>query len=74
MTMQHQPAYPKATYSRAEFCHAHGISLTHFHAMVNAGIGPRLMKAGRRLLISVEAAADWRREMEERTAQTQVAA
>jgi len=35
--------------------------------LVNAGKGPRLMKVGRRTLISVEAAADWRREMEAKT-------
>jgi len=30
-------------------------------------MGPRLMKVGRRTLISVEAAADWRRDMEAKT-------
>lgn len=69
-----QQQYVRPAYSREEFARSHGISLTLLDEMVKAGSGPRLMRVGRRVLISMEAAADWRREMEERTAQAQVAA
>jgi hypothetical protein len=52
------------TYSVLEFCRVHGISRAHFYNLVREGLGPRLMKAGRRTLISHEAAEDWRRRME----------
>lgn len=47
-----------------QFCGDHNISRTHFYQLVKDGRGPRRMKVGRRVLISAEAAADWRREME----------
>lgn len=47
-----------------EFCDAHRISRTHFYALTKAGKTPRVMKLGRRTLISLEAAADWRAQME----------
>lgn len=53
-----------AAFSVEEFCRAHSISRTHFYEMAARGTGPRLMKVGRRTLISAEAAADWRRRME----------
>jgi hypothetical protein len=56
-------------FSVEQFCEAHGnISRAFFYKLVASGRGPRLMNVGRRVLISEEAAADWRREMEERTA------
>lgn len=58
---------PQAAYTIAEFCDAHRISRTHLHNLTKAGQGPRLMKVGRRVLISPEAAADWRRQLEEST-------
>ncbi|WP_212566890.1 hypothetical protein [Aromatoleum tolulyticum] len=36
-----------------------------FYKLMKSGHGPRIMKVGTRTLISVEAAADWRRQMEE---------
>lgn len=47
-----------------QFCHAHGFSKAHYFNLQRAGIGPRVMRAGTRVLISREAAADWRRERE----------
>jgi hypothetical protein len=35
-----------------------------------AGIGPRFMKVGVKVLVSVEAAADWRRDREQAAAET----
>lgn len=56
-----------------EFCAGHGnISKSFFHKLVNEGRGPRLMKIGRRTLISAEAAAAWRAQMEAQTNQTSV--
>lgn len=53
-----------ATFSVAEFCREHGISRGLFYSLLREGRGPRVIKAGRRTLISREAAADWRRRME----------
>jgi hypothetical protein len=55
-------------YTRERFCDVHGISLGLFHILMRQGRGPRVMKLGRRTLISVEAAAEWRRRMEKEPA------
>ncbi len=47
------------------FCAAHDITKVTFYKLLKDGLGPRIMKVGARTLISVEAAADWRRQMEE---------
>lgn len=64
----------RSAYTIAEFCEEHRVSRTHLYMMVKAGKGPRLMKLGRRVLISVEAAADWRRAVEAETAKEMVGA
>jgi excisionase family DNA binding protein len=46
------------------FCKAHGISRRTFYNLIRSGKGPHLMHVGTRVLISREAAADWRRNME----------
>lgn len=51
-------------FSVPEFCDSHRISRAKFYAELKNGNGPRIMKVGRRTLISLEAAADWRRAME----------
>ena len=56
-----------ATYTVDTFCGAHNISRSHFYDLVREGLGPRLMRRTGRTIISGEAAADWRREMEEQT-------
>lgn len=56
----------KPCYTVAEFCQEHGgISKVFFYKLLKEGKGPRLMKVGRRTLITGEAAADWRKQMEE---------
>jgi hypothetical protein len=55
---------PAQAYSVREFCDSHGISLSMFHKLRNQGEGPRLMRVGRRVLISTAAAAAWRRKHE----------
>ncbi len=61
-------AGPKLSYTVDEFCAASGIPRSTFYMLVKAGKGPRLMRAGRRTLISAQAAADWHRHMEASTA------
>jgi hypothetical protein len=51
-------------YGVKEFCRKHDISTGFLYAEWRHGRGPRFMQAGDRRLISREAAADWRREME----------
>ncbi len=53
-----------ATYSVRDFCREHGISRGLFYRLLREGRGPRVIKAGRRTLISREAAEEWRRRME----------
>jgi len=57
--------------SIADFCQAHGISRGTFYNLKQRGMAPTVMKVGKRTLISVEAAAVWRRAMEEPVANTQ---
>jgi transposase-like protein len=54
----------KIIYSVTEFCREHGISRGLFYRLVREGLGPRVAKAGRRTLITAEAAAEWRHRME----------
>lgn len=56
-------------YSVPEFAAAHGISRSYLYQLWSEGRGPRRFKAGRRTLVSREAAAEWRRRMEEATEQ-----
>jgi predicted DNA-binding transcriptional regulator AlpA len=52
------------------FCHRHHISRSALYKAIKAGAGPRVMRLGSRVLISKEAAADWRREREQVEAAT----
>ena len=54
----------KQSFSIKEFCELHAISRSFFYVLREKGEGPRLMKVGRRTLISAEAAAEWRKNME----------
>lgn len=56
-------------FSIDEFCEAHRISRAMYYSLEKDGNGPRLMQVGRRVLISAEAAAEWRQRMEKATAQ-----
>ena len=59
-----RPPAPAATYSIREFCEAHRISLSTYFKMQREGIGPREMRIGSRVMISLESAAAWRRARE----------
>jgi predicted DNA-binding transcriptional regulator AlpA len=55
----------QAAYTVPQFCEAHGgISVPFFYTLINRGKAPRMMRVGKRVLISHEAATEWRREME----------
>ena len=47
-----------------EFCRRHGICRATFYNLVKVDRGPVLMRVGSRVLISREAAEQWRRKME----------
>lgn len=46
------------------FCQRNAISRSLFYKMSLAGTGPRILKAGCKVLITEEAAAEWRRKCE----------
>lgn len=47
-----------------EFCQSNGISQSFFYKLAKLGKAPRIMKVGRRTLITSEAAQEWREQME----------
>jgi len=59
---------PRAAYSIPELCEAFGISTRTYFNLRDEGRGPREMRLGRRVLITVESAIAWAREREEETA------
>jgi predicted DNA-binding transcriptional regulator AlpA len=68
MSREHSPSRQggptPVAFTIAEFCETHRLSRSKLYQMWNAGTGPRKMQIGSKILISVEAAADWRRERE----------
>jgi len=56
---------PNDVHSVQSFCEANNISVSTYYALKRAGKGPREMKVNKRILISPEAEADWRREREQ---------
>jgi hypothetical protein len=51
-------------YTIKEFCEAHRISEPTYFRMQALGLGPRIMKALGRTIITNEAASDWRHARE----------
>jgi hypothetical protein len=47
-----------------QFCDAHNVSVPFYYVLKHRGLGPREMHLNSKVLISYEAAADWRRERE----------
>jgi hypothetical protein len=60
---------PRLALSIAEFCRSHGISEAFYYKLKKQREGPRVMKVGTRTLITLEAAAEWRRVREASTAE-----
>ena len=52
----------------AQFCELHGFSRALYYLLQRDGNAPGIMRAGRRVLISIEAAKEWRERMTARTA------
>ena len=61
---QSHSSIDRVAYSVDEFAHAHGFSRAHAYNLIRDGLGPKLMRVGRRTLISKEQAEAWRRRME----------
>jgi phage terminase small subunit len=51
-------------FSVEDFCKAHGISRAMYYVLKKQGKAPRSFRVGNKPLISTEAAAEWRRQME----------
>ncbi len=62
--MSEQEPHNDRAYSVIKFCKAHNISRSMYYKLRKQGQGPKLMKVGRRRLISDESAAKWRQQME----------
>jgi hypothetical protein len=62
--MTDTPLADRAAYTIDEFCAAHRLSRRKFYDLQEHGIGPRLMRIGSKVLVSVESAAAWRAERE----------
>ncbi len=54
----------RAAYTIQEFCEAHRVSRSQLYKLWKQGVGPRFFYAGTKVIISFEAATDWRRERE----------
>jgi hypothetical protein len=55
---------PENVRSVQEFCQDFRISRAMFYKIQSKGLGPKVMKIGRRTLISHEAATEWRKNIE----------
>jgi hypothetical protein len=62
-----KPEVQRVAYSVDEFCAAHRVTKPTFYALLKEGKAPRIMRVRRRVLITEESAAEWRRD---RTAET----
>ena len=60
---------PRAAYSIAEFCEAFGISIRTYFKLREGAKGPREMRVGRRVLVSMESALAWARARETASAE-----
>jgi hypothetical protein len=52
----------RCAFSVDEFCTAHRISRAHYYNLRKLGLGPDEARAGDRVIITVEAAARWRKQ------------
>jgi hypothetical protein len=48
----------------AEFCRQHSVGISTYYRLQEKGEGPETMKVGGKRLVSIEAAARWRRSRE----------
>ncbi len=59
------PVVAPAVYTIPTFCRAHDLSEAFYFKLKKQRLGPREMQVGGRVLISYEAAADWRKAREQ---------
>lgn len=59
------PLVEREAYTIPEFCRAHRLSEALYFKMKKQGLGPREMHAFTRVMISVEAAREWRKAREQ---------
>jgi hypothetical protein len=64
------PGEPRVAYTLAEFCEAHRISVAQYYRLKAQKLTPPEIKAGAKIIISVEAAAAWRAMMTARSQQS----
>lgn len=64
MMIKDEDNQKKEVYSISEFCKAHNICKVTFYNLQKKGVGPKIMRIGSRVLISKEAAKEWRKQME----------
>ena len=60
-------------HSVSDFCRRHGLCRATFYNLLKRGEAPATMKVGSRVLVSAEAAAAWRRRMENNSTASQAA-
>jgi hypothetical protein len=58
------PPTSRAAYTVDEFCTAHRISRSKLYELWVRGKGPRYIQIDTKKIISIEAASDWRRDLE----------
>lgn len=61
------PPHDPPAYTVESFCTAHHMARSYFYVLKRQGKAPETYKLGRRTYISGEAAAQWRRRMQEET-------
>ena len=49
-------------YTIKQFCESHNLPQSTYFKLQKEGKGPRVRKAGKRVLISIESAKEWRNE------------
>lgn len=54
----------KNVYTILEFCHAYSMSKPFFYKLIKMNQAPKIMRIGKRVYISKEAALEWQRKME----------
>ncbi len=59
--------YQPRAYTIDTFCRTHEISRSEYYLLRKRGLAPAEIRLGRKVLISVEAAAKWRERMEQAT-------
>jgi hypothetical protein len=66
MSLEHAPAREGARYAFtiSEFCEAHRVSKSWLYQQWTLGRGPRVKQIGTKKIITVEDAAEWRRQRE----------